>query len=47
MTDEIHMTNLNFILQGFLTYFPETNCDDESGRICDPSHLRDTTLLQP
>ena len=46
MTDNTHMPNLNFNLQ-FLTYFPETKCDDDFGPIGDPSQLSDTKLIQP
>ena len=38
--------NISSYLQ-FLTYFPETKCDDDAGPIGDPSQLSDTKLLQP
>ena len=47
MTGNTHMPNLNFILEEFLTYFPETKYDDDAGLIGDPSQLNDTKLLQP
>ena len=37
MTSNIHMPNLNFILQAFLKIF--SKCDDDAYHICDPSQL--------
>ena len=47
MTGNIHMLNLNFILQAILTYFQVTKCEDDAGHICDPWQRSDTKLLQP
>ena len=42
MTSNIHMPNLNFILQAIFDIL----CDD-AGPVCDPSQPSDTKLLQP
>ena len=47
MNGNILMSNLNFSsCKQFLTYFPEANCDDDAGHICDPSQMSDIKLLQ-
>ena len=47
MTENIHMSNLNFILQAIFKYFKVTWCDDNPDHICDPSRLDETKLVQP
>ena len=45
MTGNIHVPNLNFILQAIFDIFSRS--DDDAGPIYDPSQLSDTKLLQP
>ena len=46
MTGNIHMPNLNFILQEIFDIFSR-KCNDDAVLICDSSLLTDTKLLQP